>query len=323
MSRQQEFDIPDLGPAERGENGRARPQSKTPAADKAPPERAAGTRAEVPRRSGGYLLHSLVLVLLTAATSGLGYWGYGLQQQLEQSRDQLAKASSRLADLEQLMEVTSDSAAQSGQTLSERLEQQSKTADEKYRHFDSEIAKLWTIAYQRNKPKLEEQDKTLAAQQQLLTDQAKKLENQDKTLKAQAGKLDSLGKQLADQGQAQQRLDKQLGTLDGLDQQQTALKKSVQASIDDLKRSVAGLDTQVRANDEAQSARVASLQTALKKVDGQLASLEKGAAGGGNLAPRVRSNEQAIQAIDGSRRQMNQELLQIRKQLNNLQLQLQ
>nr|WP_067298624.1 hypothetical protein [Marinobacterium profundum] len=358
MSRSQEFDIPDLGPAREGAapgRGQAEP----------PPRRAAPVPP--PAAKGSNLLHSLVLVLLTAAASGLGYWGYGLQQQLDDSLEQQAQAVQRLTDLEQLLEVTSDSASQSGQTLSGRLEQQGKTAIEKYQQYDSEIAKLWTIAYQSNKPKLEAQEKLLASQVELqaqlgkqldvqaaqltqLSPQAEQLKVQAAQLQSQVAQLESQAAQLQSQvaqlesqttelqslatevkslqaglaasDKARAATDKQLAALAGLEKGQASLKGDLDKTVQDLKRSLATLETQVRISEEVQSEKVVVQQQALRKLSDKVATLEAGA-GNSDVSRRVRVNEQAIHAIDGSRRQLNQELLQLRQQLNNLQLRLQ
>jgi hypothetical protein len=341
MSRSQEFDILDLGPAQDG--GR---QDAAPGRGHAePPHRRAAPVAPPPAK-GGNLLHSLVLVLLTAAASGLGYWGYGLQQQLEDSLEQQAQAAQRLTDLEQLLEVTSDSASQSGQTLSGRLEQQGKTAAEKYQHFDSEIAKLWTIAYQSNKPKLEAQEKLLASQAELQTQQGKQFEvqaaqlaqllplaeqleaqasqqqSQAAQLQSQATEVKSLQAAIAASDKARAATDKQLLALAGLEKGQASLKGDLDKTLQELKRPLATLETQVRISEEVQSEKVVAQQQALRKLSDKVAMLEA-SAGNTDVSRRVHVNEQAIQAIDGSRRQLNQELLQLRQQLNNLQLRLQ
>jgi chromosome segregation ATPase len=304
------------------------------ASGRAAPSRHAATPAADPGR-GGNLLHSLVLVLLTGAASGLGYWGYGLQQDLEVSVAQQAGLAQRLAELEQLLEVTSDSASQSGQTLSGRLAQQGKIATEKYSHFDSEIAKLWTIAYQSNKPRLDAQEKQLALQAEQLKAQVGQLDaqagqwaqlsdlikQQGGQLAAQGGEIKSLQTTLAASGKALADVDKRLAAVSGLEKGQASLKGDLDKTVLEMKRSVATLDTQVRIAEEVQSEKVATLQGAQRTLGDKIAALEAGA-GSTDVTRRVRSNEQAIQAIDGSRRQLNRELLQIRQQLNELQLRL-
>ncbi|NVK44388.1 MAG: hypothetical protein HWE39_24415 [Oceanospirillaceae bacterium] len=316
MSRPQEFDVPQLGPAKRGETGR--PAGSPPRIH--PPEHPA---------RGGYLLHSLVLVLLTAATSGLAYWGYGLQQQLELSQSHLAEATGRLAEVEQLLEVTSDSAAQSGQTLRGRLEAQAREAEGKFSHFDSEIAKLWTIAYQRNKPKLETLETQLGEQSTRLEALDGRMTEQAKALEAQAQQLSPVLAKADDQAQALSSLDKRLSeqdiklaSLTGLETGQTAIKRELEQTLDEVRRALSALDTQVRVSEEVQAEKLAAQkaeqQAKLASLGERVAALEKGA-GTADLGRRVRVNEQAIQAIDGSRRQTNQQLLQLRAQLNDLQ----
>lgn len=337
MSRSQEFDIPDLGPAQDDARQGAGAGAVRSAADSSHgrADRPAAPRPE-PAKNGGNLLHSMVLVLLTGASSGLGYWGYGLQQDLDASLAQQSQVAQRLADLEQLLEVTSDSASQSGQTLSGRLEQQGKTALEKYQHFDSEIAKLWTIAYQSNKPKLEAQEKQLASQTESLAQQSKQLDaqraqltqlnDQLKTLRAEldarAGDVKSLqaGQQAGDKARA--GIEQQLATLSGLEKGQSGIKADLDKTVQEMKRAVATLDTQVRISEEVQSEKVIAQQQALRVLSDKVATLQA-SAGNADVARRVRVNEQAIQAIDGSRRQLNQQLLQLRQQLNDLQLRLQ
>ncbi|GGO82991.1 hypothetical protein GCM10011348_25670 [Marinobacterium nitratireducens] len=319
MSRPQEFDVPQLGPAGGGEP--RRPAAPARRGDQAPPAR------------GGYLLHSLVLVLLTGATSGLAYWGYGLQQDLRQSQALLAEASGRLAEVEQLLEVTSDSAAQSGQSLRGRLEAQASAAEAKYSHFDSEIAKLWTIAYQRNKPKLETLETQLAEQSARLESLGQAQQAQDKAFAAQSQQLAPLPSRVQEQsrtlaalGERQADIDSRLASLSGLEAGQSEIRSELDQTLDELRRSLAALDTQVRVSEEMQAEQVAALkadqQAALGRLGERLAALEQGA-GTADLGRRVRVNEQAIQAIDGSRRQFNQNLLQLRAQLNELQRRMQ
>ncbi len=352
MSRRQEFDIPDLGPADGGRPGATSPRM---GASGGPPRRVPPAPAR-----GNNLLHSLVLILLTAAASGLGYWGYGLQQQLESSVELQQEVSRRLADLEQLLEVASDSASQSGQSMSGRLEQQSKMAAEKYRFFDSEIAKLWTIAYQSNKPRIDAQEKQLAAQDGQLTTQAGdlsaqagQLSTQAAQLAAQAGQMEAQSSQLAQLGEliktqgaqletrgveikslqtrlaaygetlagVEKQLDSLAGLEGGLEQGQAGLKADLESALADVKRALATLDTQVRISEEIQSDKVAAQQTEMRKLHDKISVLE-GNAVSPDLGRRLRVNEQAIQAIDGNRRQLNQDVLQLRQQLNNLQLRL-
>lgn len=241
---------------------------------------------------GGGLLITLILLLLVV---GVGYLGYALteqQSQLAQVQDNLTQAQQRVEVLEEMLAVTSDSAVQSGQTLQQRLEDLNGRVDERFSHFDSEIAKLWTIAYQRNKPQLESHAKELKT----LEGGVAELNTRLKEVQQQAGQV---GKALEQAGAAketasatQKRLDVGLG---GLEQQLDTLTQGLKAESE---------------------GRLAVQQ----ELTQQLTALKDTQGGSAELAQRIRQNEQAISAIDGTRRQVNQDLLRIRQQLNNLQL---
>lgn len=241
---------------------------------------------------GGSLLVTVILLLLVAAG---GYLGYNLMQQQEQLaglQTELSQAQARVESLESLLEVTSDSAEQSGQTLQQRLQDVDTRIKERFTHFDSEIAKLWTIAYQRNKPQLEQQAELLKALQAQLAD----AETAVATLRKSAGKADDA-----------------LAQLGGLKTEQASLKKALQARLAAAEKQLGTLEQGLKLESEGRL-----------KVQKQLADQLSGLSGGGDevaqLAQRIRQNEQAIKAIDGTRRQLNQDLLRIRQQLNNLQL---
>jgi chromosome segregation ATPase len=241
---------------------------------------------------GGSLLVTVILLLLVAAG---GYLGYNLMQQQEQLaglQSELNQAQARVESLESLLEVTSDSAEQSGQTLQQRLQDVDTRIKERFTHFDSEIAKLWTIAYQRNKPQLEQQAELLKKLQAQLAD----AETAVATLRKSSGKADEA-----------------LTQLGGLKTEQASLKKALQARLAAAEKQLDTLEQGLKLESEGRL-----------KVQKQLADQLSGLSGGGDevaqLAQRIRQNEQAIKAIDGTRRQLNQDLLRIRQQLNNLQL---
>jgi chromosome segregation ATPase len=266
------------------------PVSRT--SSSAPTERAAVTPAPAGAGRGGSLLITLILLLLVA---GVGYLGFTLTEQqgrLQQLEQDLTQAQQRVEVLEEMLEVTSDSAAQSGQTLQQRLEDLSGRVNERVTHVDSEIAKLWTIAYQRNKPQLDthaEQLKTLEGSLAELGSSLKSIRQQA----AQAGKaLEEASAAKSAVSSTQQRLD---ARLKGLEQQLATLEQ--------------GLKVESEGRLKVQ-----------QQLTQQLTGLQDGQGGSAELAQRIRQNEQAISAIDGTRRQINQDLLRIRQQLNNLQL---
>lgn len=247
---------------------------------------------------GGSILLTVILLLLVAAG---GYLGYLLTQQqatIEQLQQQLnkevAQTQARVESLEATLAVTSDSAEQSGQTLQQRLQDLNGRAKEKFTHFDSEIAKLWTVAYQRNKPQLEQQAEQLTA-----------LEKQ----------LAAAEKSIADTRSQAEKATRELSTLASLKAEQASLEKQFSARIESLGRQLDTFESSLKLESEGR------LKVQQELAD-QLSQLEGDNGQSAELAQRIRQNEQAIKAIDGTRRQLSQDLLRIRQQLNNLQLRL-
>lgn len=244
------------------------------------------------RGGGSSLLVTVILLLLVAGGGVLAYQLMQQQEQLAAVQAELNRAKERVDSLEGLLAVASDSAEQSGQTLQQRLQAIDGRIKERFTHYDSEVAKLWTVAYQRNKPQLEQQAEQL---KQLQT----KLDETEAALvevRKQAGKgIDALA---------------QTGALKS---EQAALKKALQARLASAEKQLDTLEQSLKLESEGRL-----------KVQKQLTEQLSGLSGGSDLtaqlAQRIRQNEQAIKAIDGTRRQVNQDLLRIRQQLNNLQL---
>jgi len=241
---------------------------------------------------GGGLLITLILLLLVA---GVGYLGFTLTEQqgrLQQLETDLSQAQQRVEVLEEMLEVTSDTAAQSGQTLQQRLEDLNGRVNARVTHVDSEIAKLWTVAHQRNRPQLEEH--------------AKQLKAVDASLAEFKAALKTVQGQAADAGKALTEA--------------TAAKAAVSSTQQRLETRLKGLEQQLATLEQGLKTESEGRLKVQRELTEQLASLQSGQGGSAELAQRIRQNEQAISAIDGTRRQINQDLLRIRQQLNNLQL---
>lgn len=244
------------------------------------------------RGGGSSLLVTVILLLLVAGGGVLAYQLMQQQEQLAAVQAELNRAKERVDSLEGLLAVASDSAEQSGQTLQQRLQAIDGRIKERFTHYDSEVAKLWTVAYQRNKPQLEQQAEQLKQLQAKLDETEAALVE----VRKQAGKgIDALA---------------QTGALKS---EQAALKKALQARLASAEKQLDTLEQSLKLESEGRL-----------KVQKQLTEQLSGLSGGSDLtaqlAQRIRQNEQAIKAIDGTRRQVNQDLLRIRQQLNNLQL---
>ncbi|SEG53145.1 hypothetical protein [Marinobacterium lutimaris] len=260
----------------------------------AAPERQAPRPAKAAKpengRGGGFLL-TLILLLLAGGVAGLGYWTLEMKKTLDAQQAELEKTRERLAEVSETLALNSDSASEAGQTLMGRIGELEGQASEKYEHFDSEIAKLWTVAYQRNKPQLEEQQKALDAQ----------------------GKaVESLQQTLAD-------TEKKVAAVEGTQQELASVKKSLaslESSLDQQKSRIESVSSDASF---ALSLEKDERTAAQQSMQGKVQSLQQKLDSQPDLSRKISSIEQSIQAIDGSRRQFNQSLLQLRDQLNQLQ----
>lgn len=312
MSRD-DFDIPDLGPAE--------PDRVAPSQSNTANKAAVASDIQPPpvKRSGGWF-QSFLLILLVSACSGLGYWGLTMYEQLQTERASVAELQTQMKEMRGLLNLAETSAQKSGDTLLDQVTRMSKAAQDKYQHFDSEVAKLWAIAYQKNKPELEKQAKQLTAQSSQLNAQktqlkaqTTKLSEQTQLIAAQTKALDAAKQSLA----AQQ---KKISAISAeLNKSQSSVKSRVAADLKKIRAEVAAAQTGMRLSEEAMTEEQATLTTSIRTLTDRTAVLESGQRKNG-LERRVKNNEDAVRAYDATRRELNRSLLQIKKKINALQL---
>jgi len=346
-SSDKDLNIPNLGPAQRDHDvapaPRAAADEPTPAAKPAPAAaQVQAAPAAAPRRRGFGIFTGGLLLMVLAACGGLGYWMMDLQLQFQTRTVELTEARYQLGELQELLKSAEDSALESGKSLITQVGELNTAAQKKYSHYDSELAKLNTKVDQRNRLQLDAQKKALAEQQTAMAAQAKQLKSQDGQItdllalvEAQKTLLDEQAVLLQSQQsrleQAEKQLQSQAGNVEKAVEFVTALKisqeemganqnansRSAEAALADLKKELAStraeLSTQAGILNE-QLAEQADSLSALQSSAGKAPAADPG------LSRRIAINEDAIQAFDGTRRQLNRELLQIRQKLNNLQL---
>lgn len=281
-----DFDIPDFGPAEPDRVSHHAATRNGGSIDAQP------LVAQPERRGGGGWFQSFLLILLVAGCSGLGYWTLTLTEQLKSEQKSVAELQGQMAEMRSLLNMAESSAEKSGSTMLDKIADVNRAAQGKYKYFDSEIAKLWTIAYQRNKPELEKQAKTLASQGKQLDKTTKSVLAQDKKLKS---------------------LDAKLG------KNQKALKAELSSDLKKMRADVAATQTSVRLTEELVQEEQAELSASLRGLTDRTAALENTQRKNA-LERRIKINEEAIDAFDATRRELNRSLLQIRKRINELQL---
>lgn len=275
------IEVPNFGPAEPAGDNRTAPSSMRPRSGETP------AAASAPAASGGGVVQSVVMVVLIVAVSVLGYFGFEMYQSQQATFE---KAQAQIVQLEALLKETEQGAAESGEELQGNVSSLESALKQKDKQLDSEIAKLWDIAHKKNKPLIEKQAKELAALK--------------KTLQAQEKTVKSLKSQVAQQK-------KTLASVSGL-------KKTVNAEVAKLTKLTSRVESEMRTTNELAKEQMDDLLKAQRTLTDRLAKLE--GKSNADLERKVKVNEQAIRAFDGTRRQLNQDLLQVRQKLNNMQL---
>ena len=286
MTRDEEFNhIPELGPARDALDQTAIP-TLNQASGKATVQLSTGS-ATAPQPSNGRFFNWLLLLLMLVM-GGAGYWG---AEHINQLQKQLIDSNQRLAALEGLISATDENANKSGAALQAQIKQFMLSGEKRLKHVDSELAKLWAVAYQRNKPKIAEIDQTLA----------------------------TLDKQSEDLGKQSVELDAQLKQAQvGLEKAGTELKKLAQQQAS-LQRVLTDLESSLQLRDQANQELDSIQDSQMLQLEKQLKTIRDNPAIPTALALSVKEHEQAIAAINSFRKQVNTELLRLGGQIELLQ----
>ena len=237
------------------------------------------------------LKYSLLLAFLVACAGG-GLAVY-LKFQLDQAQLLLAQSQDRLGVLESRLSITDETVTESGTQLNVKMKE-----------HDSEIRKLWTISNEKNKKAINEN--------------AASIVQAESNLKKQAQSIDAVN---ASVKEGQTNLAATKKTVDQVNESVAQLKKIVaenNEAMSSLRESVTDIDKSDQANAQA----VAKLDAALGDLDDQISGLESSlrtvkSAGvsGKKLEDIVAQNSEAIEGINLHRKQINQELMQLKQEI--------
>ena len=209
-------------------------------------------------KSIGLICKFLVLILMC----GLGGLGYFFVQQAER----LSKLQGRFDELEAKIVSTDESLNESGTAQAVKLKDQGETLD---KHW-SEIKKLWGVAHDRNRKKIEAQEKTLAAQSKTVKNLQASMSARKKEITTLTGKVDKASQSM-----------------------ETVVNSSLAAKLE--MNDLVGQSQQI--NDQ------------VNNLEKSFESLKQ------NLNTRVADNEEAINAIDAYRLQVNRDIQLLKQQL--------
>lgn len=193
--------------------------------------------SEMPSRSGGgigWFWKVLVLILLL----GLG----GLSYFFVQETEHLALLQSRFDDLESKIVSTDESLNQSGAALGIKFKSHDETLD---KHW-SEIKKLWGVSNDRNRKKIEAQEKAIKSLEASRAARKKDVANLTAKLTKTGKSVDSMASaSLAAKLEVNDMVNQSQELVDQLN----SLKQSLMASQLDLQTRVAGNEEAINAID--------------------------------------------------------------------------
>ena len=231
--------------------------------------------------SGFKWLVALILLLMIAAGGWLSLQVLELEQRLSDSNSALQLERSRIESISAQVYETGSSFAETGNVL-----------ETKFIFFESEIRKLWDVTNKRNK-------KDIASN-------AARVKNLDGNIKkyhqASQRKLNALTGGQTETAQTVAKLNKRLTS------EQT---KTTQAVAKFNKR-LASENTALRASLEEQSEQLFLIRGEFEVLQQRLKNLPN------NLSQRVAINEEAVQAIDASRQQLQARLRKLQQQVDQL-----
>ncbi|MFD2229040.1 hypothetical protein [Alkalimarinus sediminis] len=233
-------------------------------------------RASAPKR-GASISVWLMMVVIASVVSWLGWEGYQQQQRINAMTAELNDA---LVFIRQSKLLMARFEGQLSETDAE-LEESDTGAQKKMKFLESEIRKLWGIAYDRNR-------KAIAASDELIKEQAKELKNISASLKKQTQSMADLAT----------KTDKSVTSAVALQSEVILLRE-----LNDQ------LSAQLKAIEDASSSAIAEIRQSVEAL--------KNAP---SVEGRVRMNEVAIEAIDASRLQLNERIVALDRRLNDLQL---
>lgn len=272
-----------------------------------PPKAAKGDKNDNSGGGGRSSLVALWLLVIAVAVALVAGW-YSQNQRIQVLEGQLEEADygSRqsklaLARFEGDLSETGESLQQSRASLAKQVEAQKAQLDA----ADSEIRKLWVIANERNKKRLNDQQERIAAAEAGLAEGKKALTDVssyvDKVRTSLGGDIAALTKQTETSVAALEDANRQAT------EQLTTLSKQL-ADVDQV------VEQRVRRFEQEQKLGISG-------IEGRLSALEKklsGSNGDRELKNELAALKRNVQAIDSSRAQVTSRLVRLSEEVNQL-----
>jgi len=227
-----------------------------PPDDAAPPPPPRPPSGQPPKGGGGG--SALAIVALVVALAGVGGSGF-MGWQWMQTEDDLVQAKRRIEGLERRLDITSDQSSEYVEEIQEKLQ-----------WADSEIRKLWGVAYDTNRGRINANRESIEA----LTSQLSSVESTADSANSRLGELrsalDETRNRVSSVNEALEELKQAAGSMED----QRRRLQNLSEDVDRLDRSLAnlgGLAERVSTNEEA----IEAIDSFRRSVNRELISIKE------------------------------------------------
>lgn len=259
---------------------------------------------------------SVLPMLLTLAVAvGLGAMSYTQSQRIAELEGQLQEAEYwarqsklALARFEGELSETGENLAETGESIQQRLASQEKRLDT----ADSEIAKLWGVANDRNKKRLNTHEEQISQLQAALTEAQTATATLDTRLKTGLSELEQSLNAVSEAGQS--RVDQLRGELSGaisenerqISQQATAVDRV----LEEVDARLVRFQREQTLTQEGVEGRIAALETQANSL-ADAKRLDQ-------LQAQLNAMQQTVDSIDASRAQLTSRLVRLADEVSRL-----
>lgn len=291
----------------------------------------------------------LLILLLLVAVGGLGWKFVELKDELARQQEVLVSTQ---ADLEAQLQRLDQNVSESQQVVdvteasfADMLASVETASAENYGYLNSEVIKIWDQMLRLRPEDIGHMQASLIQQEAALeavSQSVKQLQMSNADVALLSNKIDRLEERFA-----QNPIDEVLNQLrdqvieitvtleqlpsvaevsdmkDRLDRLNEVADVKEVVDLEPLSRRLDEVSRQLQAQETQLATQITQLQTYQRRTDQRLAGLSNPAPSVPvGLETKVNQHEIAIQAIDGSRIQISRDILQLREQLNRIQLRL-
>lgn len=273
-----------------------------------PPKAPKSPRGSGGNGSGGSAVVWL-LFLVVAAGAGAGWYLQeqriqALEGQLEETDYGARQSKLALARFEGELSETGESLQERGASLEERIADNNNRLDA----ADSEIRKLWVIANERNKKRLDEHQQRLSSLDGELSEARKSVSDLNTTVEQARSSL------AADVAQLKQQLEGSVAALEQANQQASGQLTSLSQQLGDVDQVV---ESRIRRFEREQQLTISGLESQISALQRDLGSM----AGGGDvqaLRNQLSDLKKTVDVVDSSRSQLTSRLIRLSEEVNQL-----